>query len=204
MMATAPLWIKICGMTTAAAIEAALAARVDAVGFVFAESIRRVTTSRACELAAPIRGKLRCVAVTRHPLPEEVATILAEFAPDILQTDYADLATLQLPVTLEVLPVLRAAGPLPTMLPSRALFEGPQSGTGAATDWQQASRIAARTQTVLAGGLNAENVGAAIRTVRPFGVDVSSGVEAAPAVKSVMRIAEFVAAARQAAAEIDR
>ena len=120
------LWIKICGMTTAAAVEAALAAGVDAIGFVFAASPRRVTVSQANELAAPARGKLRCIAVTRQPDPAVVATLLSDFMPDVLQTDHEDLAHLTLPDSLEVLPVLRAGSILPASLP-------PPSGAPCAT-----------------------------------------------------------------------
>ena len=61
------MWIKICGMTTAAAVEAALEARVEAIGFVFARSVRELLPESAAALARPARGRARCVAVTRHP-----------------------------------------------------------------------------------------------------------------------------------------
>ncbi|HPF26399.1 MAG TPA: phosphoribosylanthranilate isomerase [Steroidobacteraceae bacterium] len=195
------LWIKICGMTDAAAVDAALQLGVDAIGFVFAPSSRRLTTQRARTLAEPARGKLRCVAVTRQPTQPEVTEIIEGFAPDVLQTDAVDLLTLTLPAALAVMPVLRAGLPLPTTLPQRALFEGPSSGTGQTTDWDSAARLAYSTEIVLAGGLNATNVAAAIRHVRPFGVDVSSGVEQSPGTKSPAKMRAFVAAARQAAAE---
>ena len=102
------MWIKICGMTSEAAVAAALAAGADAVGFVFTDSVRRVTPERARELARPARGRARCVAVTRHPAPALVAEILAVFAPDVLQSDAADLGNLRLPGALELLPVLRS------------------------------------------------------------------------------------------------
>ena len=86
-------------------------------------------------------------------------------------------------------------------LPRRVLFEGPVSGSGRTTDWQQAAELARRAEVILAGGLHAANVGDAIRQVRPFGVDVSSGVEASPGTKSIQKIEQFVAAARAAAME---
>ena len=84
------------------------------------------------------------------------------------------------------------------MLPTRCLVEGPRSGTGQVADWAAAAAMAARTQVVLAGGLHADNVAAAVQAVRPWGVDVSSGVESAPGVKDAARIHQFVFAARQA------
>ncbi len=195
------LFIKICGMTTPEAVATALACEVDAIGFVFAQSVRRVSTQRASELAAPARRRVPCVAVTRHPSREDVAAILREFKPDILQTDLEDIDQLDLPHSLSVLPVMRA-GPAPACaLPRRVLFEGPVSGSGQTTDWQQAAELARRADVILAGGLNPSNVGDAIRRVRPFGVDVSSGVEASPGTKSVQKMEQFVAAARTAALE---
>ena len=78
-------FIKICGMTTPQAVSASLACEVDAIGFVFAKSVRQVDTRRANELAAPARLRAACVAVTRHPTREQVAEILRDFKPDILQ-----------------------------------------------------------------------------------------------------------------------
>jgi phosphoribosylanthranilate isomerase len=195
------LVIQVCGMTTPEAVTTALDCEVDAIGFVFANSVRRVRTQRANELAAPARHRVACVAVTRHPGREEVAVILRDFKPDILQTDIDDLDQLDLPHTLSVLPVMRA-GPAPACaLPRRVLFEGPVSGSGQTTDWQQAAELARRAEVILAGGLHAANIGDAIRQVRPFGVDVSSGVERSPGIKSIQKIEQFVAAARAVAVE---
>jgi phosphoribosylanthranilate isomerase len=194
------MWIKICGLTSEAAVAAALAAGVDAVGFVFSDSVRRVSPERARELARPARGRARCVAVTRHPTASAVAEILAVFAPDVLQSDAADLEALRLPGALERLPVVRCGEPAPAPLPGRILFEGPASGAGVPADWHAAQALAARTQLVLAGGLTRDNVAAAIRTASPFGVDVSSGVEERPGLKSPRAIGEFVAAVRAAEA----
>jgi phosphoribosylanthranilate isomerase len=198
-------WIKICGLTSAEAVDAALAAGADAIGFVCAESVRRVAPSRAAELAAPALGRAQCVAVTRHPDLALLQEIDAEWAPDLWQSDAADHAAAglvsQLPHARR-LPVLRAGQAWPEPLPELLLFEGPVSGTGRVGDWDEAARLAQRTRVVLAGGLNASNVAAAIRRVCPWGVDVSSGVEEAPGVKSPRKINEFVRAARAAFEEL--
>jgi phosphoribosylanthranilate isomerase len=191
------IWIKICGMTTPDAVAAALAARVDAIGFVFAESPRQVTPQRAVQLAASARRRARCVAVTRRPTQKLIDEIVSVFQPDLLQTDIADLPLLHLPRQLEILPVLRAGNGEPQSLPARLLYEGQASGSGAVCDWAGAWAIAQRTQLILAGGLNANNVAEAIAAVAPFGVDVSSGVEERPGIKSAEKIAQFVAAARE-------
>jgi phosphoribosylanthranilate isomerase len=194
------MWIKICGLTTAAAVEAALEARVDAIGFVFARSVRELAPESAAALARPARGRMRCVAVTHHPSQAAIDEIVRVFAPDLLQSDAEDLAQLRLPAALETLAVVRQGGALPAPLPRRILFEGPSSGRGAVSDWSAASVLAQRTQLVLAGGLNALNVADALAEVRPFGVDVSSGVEERPGVKSPAAIRSFVTAVRAARA----
>ncbi len=193
------MWVKICGLTTPEAVEAALAAGADALGFVFAPSPRRLGAAQARVLAAPARGRIPCVAVMRHPAQAELDEVLAAFAPDVLQTDAADFATLQLPATLARLPVLRDGQALPEPLLPRFLFEGALSGAGRTSDWTCAATLARRAALVLAGGLSAHNVASAIAAVQPDGVDVSSGVEEAPGVKSPAAIAAFVAAARAAA-----
>jgi phosphoribosylanthranilate isomerase len=191
------MWIKICGMTTPAAVSAALAAQVDAIGFVFAESVRRVTPEFASKLASPARGRVPCIAVIRQLSQHELDLMLATFAPDVLQADWSDLAGMRLPRQLAVLPVVRANTTVPQPLPARILFEGPVSGSGVPCDWHVARALAGQSELVLAGGLNARNVAAAIEAVQPFGVDVSSGVEERPGVKSPQEIARFVEAARQ-------
>jgi phosphoribosylanthranilate isomerase len=196
-------FIKICGMTTPVAVDTALACEVDAVGFVFAASVRKVTVERANELAAPARRRVACVAVTRHPTRELIEEILRDFRPDILQTDIEDLDLLKLPQTLSVLPVMRPGSVSACALPGRVLFEGPMSGTGQTTDWEMAAGLARSCQLILAGGLNPMNVGIAIRQVQPFGVDVSSGVEDQPGIKSADKIEKFVTAARMAALELN-
>ncbi len=192
-------FVKICGMTDEAAVEAALAAGADAIGFVFAPSVRRVSAERARQLAQPARGKALIVAVTQHPDLALLHEVVEQFQPDVLQTDAGDVVTEQLPQSVAYWPVLRAGSqPANAVKAQRVLFEGPRSGTGKVADWQAAALAAHHYELILAGGLNAANVGDAIRTVRPFGVDVSSGVEHAPGRKSAVQIEQFVKSARAA------
>ncbi len=194
------MWIKICGLTTPEAVAAALDAGADAIGFVFAKSVRQVTPDVAQRLAAPARGRAICVAVTRHPTQQDIDDIVAGFRPDVLQTDVADLHQLRLPTQLGLLPVFRGVGDESGDLPSRLLFEGLTSGAGVPCDWTAAHRVARRAELVLAGGLNPINVASAIAAVQPFGVDVSTGVEVRPGLKSPVEIANFVRAARESSA----
>lgn len=198
------IWVKICGLTTRAAVEAAVAAGADAIGFVFAPSKRQVTAAQAVQLAQGVPRRIPRVAVLLHPTQSQLDEVWSAFRPDVLQTDIADLATLRVPAGLAVMPVIRSGVRLKpdphkdptTSAHSRVLFEGPVSGVGSTSDWHSAAQLARTTQLVLAGGLNATNVADAIAAVRPFGVDVSSGVEASPGIKDPARIHEFVRRAR--------
>jgi phosphoribosylanthranilate isomerase len=192
------IWVKICGLTSRDAVEAAVAAGADAVGFVFAPSKRQVTAALATQLARSLPPQVVRVAVMLHPTQSQLDEVWSAFRPEILQTDAEDLQTLRVPSGMAVIPVVRAVGPALAGHPL-ILFEGPVSGVGSTSDWQSAAQLARTTQLVLAGGLNATNVADAIAAVRPFGVDVSSGVELSPGVKDPAKIHEFVRRARAAA-----
>jgi len=192
------LWVKICGLTTLEGVHAAVKAQVDAVGFVFAPSSRRVTPQRAAELSAEVPASIQRIAVFQHPEQRLLDEVCEVFRPDVVQTDLADLATLKLPDTVRCTPVVRAGSSLPKPLPRLVLFEGPRSGTGQTADWTEAERIARSTKLILAGGLHPDNVAEAVRIVYPYGVDVSSGVESAPGIKDPESIMRFVATARDA------
>jgi len=131
---------------------------------------------------------------------DEICRILK---PDYFQTDVEDLRELKIPAHIKVLPVVRFGRKTPNPLPGRMLFEGPSSGIGELADWGRAAELARQTEVILAGGLSALNVAEAIQAVRPFGVDVSSGVESEPGVKDPAKIHEFVRAARSAAAHLE-
>lgn len=192
--------VKICGMTDSAAVEAAVAAGADAIGFVFfAKSPRNVSAQQARQLATAIPQHIRRVAVMLHPdaaLWNEVASV---FRPDVLQTDAADFSCLNVAADIEKWPVFREGSVDDDMtFPQTFVYEGKKSGFGETVNWKIAAGIARRGNMILAGGLDIENVGEAIRQVAPFGVDVSSAVESERGKKDAAKIAAFVAAARVA------
>jgi len=189
------MWIKLCGLTDEAAVAAALDAGADALGFVFAPSVRQISLARAAELARSARGRASCVAVTRHPTSALIEEIFAVFDPDLLQIDLQDLPQVPQAFVGRTLPVVREDTGATGI--SRLLYEGAESGVGRTADWARAEVLAREHEVVLAGGLNADNVAAAIRRVRPFGVDVSSGIERSAGKKCPQKIAAFVKAARQ-------
>ena len=195
--------VKICGLGTAADVEAAVDAGADAVGFVFAESVRRVSPQQAAKATAQLRNDVRKVAVMRHPSAEEWRDVLLTFRPDALQTDIGDFDSLEVPDSVVKLPVIREGDPVVDGdLPDVFVYEGQQSGAGQAVDWQRAAKIAARGTMILAGGISAQNVAEAIATVRPFGVDVSSAVESEPGKKDPTLIKEFIDAVRAAETQV--
>jgi phosphoribosylanthranilate isomerase len=144
------------------------------------------------------------IAVTLHPTQQQVDEIVRVFKPDALQTDLSDFEQLTLPGSLAQLPVVRGNHGDRTKIdngsgrPTRLLFEGARSGSGEVSDWRAAAEWARTHELILAGGLHAGNVADAIAAVRPFGVDVSSGVEDAPGRKHPEKIALFIAKARDA------
>lgn len=199
------VFVKICGLSTPRAVSEAIHAGADAIGFVFAESPRRVTPKRAAQLCRDVSPAIIRVAVMRNPTQDEWQRVADEFAPDWLQTEAGDFARLDLADGISRLPVFRDTPDLDLAAFNREellLFEAGVSGQGVQADWQRAAQLVAGMgagrQLVLAGGLTPDNVGAAIATVRPYGVDVSSGVESRRGVKDPDRIAAFMAAVRQA------
>ena len=202
------MFVKICGLRTREHVDAAIAAGADAVGFVFAESVRRIDPEAAEEITDAVPDDVRKVAVMLHPSNDEWQDVLSGFRPDVLQTDAEDFATLDVPASIERWPVYRERNKVadPSILDLKGsatfLYEGAKSGQGATVDWSRAATIAERANMILAGGLAPSNVADAIRAVRPWGVDVSSGVESAPGQKDSRLIQAFISAARAAEREL--
>ena len=197
------MFVKICGLNSAESIQAAIDAGADALGFVFAESPRRVTPEQAAELTRDLPPSIGKVAVMFHPTQDEWAIVRDVFKPGWLQTEAADFEHLEVPSDVGCFPVYRdkASGEFDDQemqWPSHILFEGARSGVGLQPNWEHAAHIAHRTCVMLAGGLNADNVREAIIRVHPWGVDVSSGVESSPGVKDPQKIRAFVEAAKSA------
>lgn len=189
------VFVKICGLRDATNVAAAVAAGADAIGFVFADSVRRISPADAMLASQEIPVGVRRVAVMRHPSNEEWQAVLDVFSPDVLQTDAEDFAALDVPDTVICWPVYRQ-GESVDVTSDVFIFEGADSGTGQTVDWAQAAIVGKNGQMILAGGLNAGNVADAIRTARPYGVDASSGIESSPGRKDPELIKQFVGAVR--------
>jgi phosphoribosylanthranilate isomerase len=191
------VFVKICGLRSSEHVRAAIDAGADAVGFVFAASVRRVTPAEAATIIENAPPHIKRVAVMLHPTNDEWQEVLKDFTPDVLQTDAEDFASLDVPDSIECWPVYRE-GKSPPEASNTYVYEGRKSGQGASVDWSRAAAIAGEGDMILAGGLAANNVAEAIATVRPYGVDVSSAVESAPGQKDIRLINEFVIAAKAA------
>ena len=192
------VFVKICGITDKAAVRAAVDAGADAIGFVFHDrSPRNLSIADAVRLGDFVPADIKKIAVTMHPDASLWEDIQALFNPDALQTDLEDFAYLSVDPDVEKWPVLRE-GSVPKDLPEFFVYEGKKSGHGETVDWVIAAGYSRQGRMILAGGLNAANVGEAIDKVAPFGVDVSSAVESRPGVKDPDRIRAFIEAAKAA------
>ena len=149
------VFVKICGLRDANTVAAAIDAGADAIGFVFADSLRCVEPGMARSMAEDIPQSVRSVSVMRHPSNDEWQSVLAEFSPDVLQTDAEDFDVLVVPDSIERWPVLRE-GVAPTASANVFVYEGQNSGAGESVDWTVAAETAARGRMILAGGLTAQ------------------------------------------------
>jgi len=201
--------VKICGITSVNDGLAAARHGADAIGLIFyPPSPRLVTLDRAREIAAGLPAFVARVAVFVNPAAADVDAVIGACRPDLLQfhgEEAADfcrsfgvpyLRALRVRPGVDLLELLSPFGDAAGWLLD-AYRQELYGGTGEAFDWGLIPREFARP-LILSGGLDAENVGAAIRRVRPWAVDVSSGVEAAKGVKDERRIAAFMEAVRNA------
>ena len=185
--------VKICGLSTASAVETACQAGADYIGFVFAESRRRVSLEQAQELAALVPPAVRKVGVFVSPSLAELQEAISVASLDLVQIHgYFDEELL----TQVGRPVIRAyqvKGALKDFSQEAGylLFDAPLAGSGQTFDWQAIDKNQIQQPFFIAGGLNVENVREAIQHFAPYAVDVSSGVET-DGQKDLERIKEFI------------
>lgn len=195
------MFIKICGLRTVADVEAAAAAGADAMGVVLSSSSpRAVAPEQAHELVAAAARRLTTVLVVHDVTIEEAIDRARQIGVDVLQlhgySEAADrLAARELPRTWRAVAATAGRAVVGEHGEEALLLDSPTPGSG--QRWDLAD-LDARPQGrwLLAGGLSPDNVAAAIRGADPWGVDVSSGVEATRGTKDHDLIHRFVAAAR--------
>jgi phosphoribosylanthranilate isomerase len=207
--------VKICGINSVAAADAALGAGADFAGLVFyKKSPRNLAPDQARALASRMRGRTKLVALFADAGDAEIAQAVEATVPDFLQLHGGEtperVATIRARFAMPVIKAVAVADASDLASAVRydadmLLFDAkaPQGaaapgGLGAAFDWQLLRGRSFAQPWLLAGGLDAGNVARAIRASGAQGVDVSSGVESAPGVKDAKMIADFVSAARSA------
>lgn len=211
--------IKICGLSSADTLDAALAAGADMIGFVFYEpSPRHVDPARAAALSARVAGRAGRVALTVDADDARLAAIDAALAPDWFQLHGNEspqrvrevrarfgrpvIKAVRVAVAADVVAAAAYIDAADMLLYDARAPEGLAGalpgGNGLSFDWRLLAPGERRLPAMLSGGLDPDNVAAAIRLVRPDAVDVSSGVERRPGEKDPARIAQFVRRARAA------
>lgn len=194
--------VKICGITRLVDAQAAIACGARALGFVFwPKSPRFIDPYRARAIVAIIPPFVVPVGVFVDQDAEYVNAVASLVPLGAVQLHGSEDAAFSLTLTRPVVRAVSTADPaVVDAWPDRVtlLFDAHdpirRGGTGARADWQVAAALAAKRQLLLAGGLTPDNVADAVAAVRPFGVDVSSGVERAPGIKDHDRLRAFVAA----------
>lgn len=201
--------IKICGLTRAEDVAAAVTAGADAVGFVFAPSPRRVTAEQAAAAARVAPPLVARVGVFVDPTLDEVEAAIATAGLTAVQLSGTEPPEFVSAVSVPVIKVLAvgtdfdwieaepyrgtaAALLLDTYVPGKA------GGTSQTFHWQSAGMAPGWAPLFIAGGLRPDNVSAAVAALRPYAVDVSSGVESSPGIKDHRKIEAFSAAVRAA------
>jgi phosphoribosylanthranilate isomerase len=209
--------VKICGVTTAADAQQAVALGADAIGLNFYEGSPRFVESSAAQLIlrelppfvaaagvfveVPMRDAIERIQdlghiniIQWHGKNHEPSYHLIPAFP---VRDAASLQAIQ-----HYLDACRAIGSLPSALLLDGYAPGQHGGTGQTAPWHLLASFQPGVPIILAGGLTPDNVAGAIRIVRPYGVDVASGVESAPGRKDAEKMRRFVANAREAAAQL--
>lgn len=206
--------VKFCGMTRTEDVRVAVAAGADAIGLVLTpRSKRHVDVRFARELRNAIPPYVTAVALFMDDEPGWIAEAIAAVQPDLLQFHGAETA---LECTRYGCRYVKAIGMASAADPLAAIVEHPDAtgflldshaagergGSGRAFDWSRVPQATNRP-LILAGGLTCDNVGAAVRAVRPYAVDVSSGIESSPGVKDTQKMRRFIEEVERACSEIE-
>jgi len=171
--------VKICGLSTKGAVETAVSAGADYIGFVFAPSKRQVTLEQAAELAKIIPTNVKKVGVFVSPSRSELLEVIEKVGLDLVQVHgrVADDLFDDLPCASIQAVQVDGNGHVPNSQADYLLFDAPVAGNGRTFDWGQLDTTDLSQPFFIAGGLNEDNVEEAIQHFTPFAVDVSSGVE---------------------------
>jgi phosphoribosylanthranilate isomerase len=200
------VFVKICGITSEEDALLAVAMGADAVGFTFAPSSRQIAAARAADIAKRLPPEILTVGVFRDEAPERVVDIVLGAGLAAAQLHGHESVEATRFVRQRVKVVIKAfpggdpeLGNVNDYQADIVLLDSASPGSGRVFDWSLAEGVPSGHRVLLAGGLNPGNVAEAIRRVRPWGVDVATGVESAPGVKDPVALRAFVNAAKGAA-----
>ena len=202
------MWVKICGITTEEDALLAVAMGADALGFVFAAgSTRQVAAARVADIVKRLPPDILTIGVFRDEVPERVVQVVQRCGLGGAQLHGHEAPEVSAIVAADVAFVIQAfkAGDPQLAKVGRyriraVMIDGAEAGSGQSFDWSLAEDIPSRLPLILAGGLHPRNVAAAVAQVRPWGVDVSTGVERAPGHKDPRKVRSFIRAAKAAGA----
>ncbi len=196
------VFVKICGITNEDDALLAVAMGADAVGFVFAPSPRQIAPSRVRDIVSRLPPEIVTIGVFRDEHPARIVVARSAGVRGVQLHGHESPAVVR-EVMDHVRMVIKGvvagsvdAGRAETFGTRFVLVDAPAPGSGRVFDWKLAAEIPAGLDVLLAGGLTPENVVAGIEQVRPWGVDVSSGVESAPGHKDPVLVRRFVENAR--------
>ena len=189
--------VKICGLSTVEAVETAVLAGADYIGFVFAASKRQVSLEQAQELAKRVTGKTKIIGVFVSPSLEDLEQAIGQVPLDMVQIHGTFDESL---IPLISVPVIRAfqLTDQEAQVSSQAdylLFDAPVAGSGQTFDWDLLKDQKIQQDFFIAGGLTVDNVHQARETFQPYALDVSSGVET-DGCKDIEKIKAFIEGAK--------
>jgi len=198
------VFVKICGITNEEDALLAVALGADAVGFIFAPSPRQIAVQKVYDITRRLPPEILTVGVFRDEHPDRVIDIVDRSGVKAAQLHghetVQDVAT----VMKRVRTVIKAvsAGTVDAtradqFLTDIVLVDAPAPGSGKVFDWTLLGDVPVGPRLILAGGLTPENVAAGIRAAKPWGVDVSSGVESSPGRKDPVKLRKFIATVRE-------
>ena len=189
--------VKICGLSTVEAVETAVLAGADYIGFVFAESKRQVSLEQARELAKLVTGKTKIVGVFVSPSLEDLEQAIAQVPLDIVQIHGMFNEALIPKISVPVIRAIQLSDQEAkvTSPADFLLFDAPVAGSGQTFDWDLLKDQKIQQDFFIAGGLTVDNVRQARETFQPYALDVSSGVET-DGRKDIEKIKAFIEGAK--------
>jgi phosphoribosylanthranilate isomerase len=200
------MFVKICGITNEDDALFAVAMGADAVGFVFAPSTRQIAAQQVYDITRRLPPEILTVGVFRDELPGRVIEVAHKAGVKAVQLHGRETPEQTAEVAASIRWVIKAFSATSPQLAKAdrygtdlILVDAPTPGSGKVFDWGLADEAPEGLRLILAGGLDPDNVADAIAAVEPWGVDVSSGVEAAPGRKDPTKVRRFIANARAAA-----